>query len=201
MRGNGGEKFIRGLEVGLGIHSAKIQSNIPELNALNWIAEGGKVVIISGGRTIQTTCGIGFYYSAASVPQTVDLFYSELGVNFYPLSLTSPDTWRISPYVTGGAFYNLYKFGGTYLNNTSEPRNQSVVDESYIGRINQLNAYLGGGIEYRFIDDLEFLLVFAEANWARPFLSSTSASAFDGTSTAQNFQGHIGVRFGLARNR
>lgn len=199
MRAGSGDGFMNGLEGGFGIHSASIRSDIAELAGINWLAEGGKVLFVSGNRTIVTKFGVGFYYSASHVPQTIDLFNGEVGINFYPLGLLSTSKLRINPYLVGGAFYNQYKFGGTYLSGNSEPRNLSTVDDTYMAKINQINAHLGAGLEYRLIHDKEFLHLFAEASWAAPLLSKTSVAAFNQTSTTGNFQTHIGVRFGLIR--
>ncbi len=201
IRSRAGDGFLKGLEGGFGIHSATIKSDIGELNDVNWVAEGGKILFVSGNRTIMTKGGLGFYYSASNVPQTIDLFYGELGFNFYPLSLLSPASVRINPYIVGGAFYNLYKFGGTYLPGNSEPRNFSTIDDTYLAKIKQINAHLGAGIEYRLIDEKEFLHVFVEGSWAAPLLANSTVTAFEQTSTARYFQTHIGVRFGLIKNR
>jgi hypothetical protein len=200
-RSGANSSSIRGLEGGFGIHSATIKSDIAELNNLSWMAEGGRILFVSGNSTLMTKCGVGFYYSASNVPQTIDLFYSELSVNFYPISLMTARSIRINPYLVAGAFYNLYKFGGTYLGENAEPRNFSTVDESYLARMNQINLHLGAGIEYRLIDERQFLNLFAEGTWAAPILSGTQAAAFEQTTTAKNVQAHIGVRFGLTRYR
>ena len=200
-RGGANSGSIRGLEGGLGIQSATIKSDIAELNNLSWVAEGGRILFVSGNSTLMTKCGLGFYYSASNVPQTIDLFYSELSVNFYPLSLTTARSIRINPYLVAGAFYNLYKFGGTYLGENTEPRNFSIADENYLAKINQINVHLGAGIEYRLIDERQFLNLFAEGTCAAPILSGTQVAAFEQTTTAKNVQAHVGVRFGLTRYR
>ena len=192
---------VRGLEGGLGLQSATIKSNIEELNNLSWVAEGGKILFVSGNQTLMTRCGLGFYYSASNVPQTIDLFYSEVSANFYPLGLLRSGTMRINPYLVAGAFYNVYKFGGTYLAENAEPRNLSIADESYLAKINQINFHVGAGLEYRLIDEIQFLTLFAEGTWAAPVLSKASLPTFEETSTTKNIQAHIGVRFGVTRYR
>jgi hypothetical protein len=201
VRSKSSPGFVKGLEGGLGIQSATIKSSIAELNDLSWVAEGGKILFVSGNQTLMTKCGLGFYYSASSVPQTIDLFYGELSANFYPVRLLTSREMRINPYVIAGAFYNQYKFGGTHLAENTEPRNLSVVDESYMAKINQVNVQFGAGLEYRLLYEKQFLHVFAEGALAGALLSKASEAAFEQTSTSKHFQTHIGVRFGFIRYR
>jgi hypothetical protein len=77
--------------------------------------------------------------------------------------------------------------------------NYSVPDEPYLGRLTQINATIGLGIEYQLPLQYDFVHLFAEAKYSTPLQSKADKRAFDQTSILNFTSLSVGVGFGLLR--
>jgi hypothetical protein len=184
-----------GLEGTFGIKSFNIKSDIPELNKMQVIAEGGSAGIVIGNEVIKINARIlGFYYSTLNVPRTIDLFESEVLLNYYPVKNSLSG---ITMYLTSGVSVDKIKFYGHYLKK-DEQVNYSDIREPYLGGILQVNASVGIGLEYR-LPNVDFVHLFAEGRYGIPLQVASSGKAFENT-TVNNFTSFsLGVSFGSKR--
>lgn len=124
----------KGFETSFGVKSFTIHSNIKPLQNMSVIEEGGRAGALWGNKVLRSRIGAGFYYSACSVPNTVDLFESDASVNFYPFGLFSIHH-LLQPYITGGLSYGIYKFSGAYLDNELASSNLSYGEQRPLGNV------------------------------------------------------------------
>lgn len=188
--------MYKGFEVSFGTRSFSMTSNIAQLNDLAVTEEGGSAGVIWGNRLLRTKLNAGFYYSGASVGQTVDMFQGKTGVNFYPLAIGNQRTRKFETYLTGGVAYDRYKFAGSYLERDPGKRNYSKPNDSYIGSVNQVSLNGGLGFEYQFNKSYDFVHIFTEAMYGVPVSSKTNRSSFSSTKAAEQLMVSVGVRFG-----
>lgn len=189
-------RFYKNLEASFGIRSTAVSSNYEQLNGEALLTEGGSIGLAFGSDAFITRLRGGFYYSAASVGTTIDVFETMLGGNAYPLAFTKHNKIRLQPYLSADLRYNQYKFAGDYLSSDPGPKNYSKANDVYIGKLHQMSACLGAGVEYRFINDLDFLALYFEGKFARPFNNRASIEDFKETSTSSPVVFNLGFRFG-----
>jgi hypothetical protein len=187
------ERYI-GFEGTFGVRSFTIKSDVPEVNHLQVVEEGGSAGIVIGNNVFKASARIlGFYYSISSVPRTIDLFESEMVVQYYPLQRLLRSS-GMKVYVSSGVSMDKIKFYGHYLKQ-DEPINYSDIREPYLGKLSQLNASVGIGFEYR-LPNVDFVHLFAEGRYGIPIQSTSSTKAFANT-TIKNFTSiSVGVSFG-----
>jgi hypothetical protein len=189
--------FYRGFDVSFGVRATSIQSNISEINNLRLVTEGGSLGFIYGSEVLKSRINVGYFYSAASVPQTIDQVHISKVVNFYPITMLKKKISVVEPYLIGGVNYDLLKFAGSYLEG-AKPTTSSVNDE-YIGKTNQLNANMGGGIEFRIRDNLSFLHLYTQVQQSFRLTSESKTAAFEGTRAGNQLILTAGVRFGIVK--
>lgn len=193
-------QFYRGVDASFGIRSFVIKSDISQLNQLAVLQEGGQVGLILGSDIVRTKIGIaGFFYSSNSVAYTVDLFESDVAVNFYPLGLLK-EYKRVQPYLSGGIVYDKIKFFGHYLKEDKTPINYSTSKEPYLGSLNQLRTTFGAGVEVQLLNNgRDFIQIFTEAKYGMPLTVKASGDKFANTTASNQLSVSLGVRFGANR--
>ncbi len=155
------EGFYKGFESSFGSRSYNINSSIGNLDQLTVGQEGGRVGIILGNRVVQANVQLlGYFFSTSSMAGSIDLYENGVSVNFYPMALLFNKEVRVEPYFTGGLTYERIKFRGYYLSNDNGPINYSTCEEPFLGAINQVNAYLGVGVDFKIIDQYDFVHLF-----------------------------------------
>lgn len=196
----GGGHIYKGFVASFGTRSANISSDIAEINAVNPQQAGGQVGLIFGNRVARVKLGLlGYYSSTGSIAGTMDLYMSNAAVSLYPLSLMLRRTPMVEPYLTGGLDYDQHKFYGFYVNREPGQTNYSQGEAPYLGKIKQLNATFGAGIEVRLKDDYDFIHIFAEARYGHNLSSKADEALFSGTTMSNQTQLIVGVTFGAIR--
>ncbi len=184
----------KGFKASFGAHALTLDSNVPQLEELPAIFNGGSFGMVKGNKFVRAGLTVaGFYYSADNVSRTIDLVYSDATANFYPLAF-SKKNFRLQPYLGSGLALSRLKFYGHYLpQEPSKPINYSA-PEPYIGKQRTVSAMFQLGLEYRF-PGYEFLTVFTECTLLRPLASSADAM-FEKTSIHNVGSFQVGVAFG-----
>lgn len=197
------KKFVRTYQVGFegsfGIKSFQLASNIAEIDGLDVRAEGGSFGIMIGARALRAKLKQGYYYSSSSVTQTVDDIKSAGIINFYPLRLSSQNNSKFQPYLLMGVERNTFKMYGAYGLDQTKPRNYSVSEAPYLGKIATLQASMGAGMEYRIQTPGHYVSLFAEAKYGKSIKTISSSSIFSDTNTSNQLVINIGVGFGYNR--
>jgi hypothetical protein len=185
-----------GLEGTYGVRSFTIKSDIPELNNLSVLEEGGSVGFVMGTPFIRlNTRAIGLYYSAARTSRTIDMFEIETTVNFYPLQLLKKYSLPVNFFITGGLTMDKIKFFGHYLAEDESNINYSNIREPYLGSISQINATGGLGVEYR-VPNVNFVTLFSEVRFGLPIQTVTKGGHFENTTIQDYTAVCVGVSFG-----
>lgn len=189
-----------GFEGTFGVRSFKINSSIPQLNQMPVLQEGGSLGLTFGNDLLRAKIrAAGFYYSASSVPRTVDLFETEVLANFYPLQYIRKNKNALDIYLIAGVSLDNIKFYGHYLAVDPEKINYSNPNEPYLGKLSQINATGGIGLEYQLPIQYDFVHLFAEVKYSAPLQSVADNEPFENTSV-RNFNSiTVGVSFGLHR--
>lgn len=191
--------IYKGFEASFGTRSFLMNSGIEQLNGLPILQEGGQIGVIYGNSVVRTSIGVaGFFYSGSCVPHTINLFESDLGLNFYPLNIGLNESRTIEPYLTGGVIYNRLKFFGHYLDKDKSVNYSSSI-EPFLGTTHQMLASAGAGVEMTLREEYDFLQLFAEAKYGVPIVQGTKYDAFKDTSVTNQILISIGVRFGARR--
>ncbi|WP_276367701.1 hypothetical protein [Chryseolinea sp. H1M3-3] len=187
-----------GFEANFGMKSTKLTSDLPALNNMAVMEEGGSLGFVMGNQLVKTRLqAAGFYYSNSSVKQTVNMVESALQLNVYPLKFINKSRQAINPYVSGGIDYSTLKFFG-YYNNPDAKINYSASSAPYIGKISMTRGTVGGGIEWRLPQMHDFVHIFAEArySWA---MGQDADDFFENTKVANATSINVGVSFGFLR--
>jgi len=189
-----------GFEATFGVRSFQLNSSISEINQMPVVEEGGSLGLIFGNDLLKAKIrAAGFYYSASSVPRTVDLFETEALVNFYPLEYFRKGENALDIYLIAGVSMDNIKFYGHYLAGDGEKINYSTTNEPYVGKLAQINATGGIGFEYQLPVQYDFVHLFAEAKYGAPLKSGTDSEPFKNTSVKNFTSISVGVSFGLCR--
>ena len=188
-------KYI-GFQVSFGDRSFKLNSNIKKIDQMQAGHEGGSLGIVFGNEVLKTRLRVaGVFYSNANTPQTQRLFETSVLSNFYPIAIfKNQQNARLQPYLTAGFSLDKIKFFGTYLDN--QPTSSGY--EPYLGKISQIMAQGGIGLEYRLTNQVDFIHLFAEALFGAP-IQSQASNAFAATSIEQFTTINVGVSFGRKR--
>ena len=187
----------RGLVASFGTRSVEVSSDIAQIDGTNLMATGGRVGLIFGNEFARLKTGLlGYYSSTGNTPGTTDLYQSNLGVNLYPLALITVAQLLIEPYFTGGVSYDRFKFFGYYINQEPGITNYSQGVAPFLGKIKQVNATVGMGLELKLRDRFDFIHLFCEAQYGRNLSSKASDERFAATSLNNQLQVVVGVTFG-----
>lgn len=187
----------KGIDVAFGTRTFKIESDIDELDGLSVLEEGGQVGLIAGTDAVRLRAGVaGWFYSANRVGRTIDLFESDLSVNFYPSELDGGNSF-VQPYLTGGLVYDRTKFYGRYLERDQGPINYSAGKEPFFGSMQQVRGSLGVGAEFSVHSgEFHFVHIFAECKYAGITVHDSSDDVLRDTRQINPMMISVGVRFG-----
>ena len=189
----------KGFITSFGTRSIKASSNIEKIDNTNLMATGGTVGLIYGNNIVRTKLGVfGYYGSAGTVAGTTSLYTSHLALNFYPLQILKARQFSLEPYISGWMSYDRYKFFGYYLNQDPGQTNYSQAEAPYLGKIKQVNANIGLGLELRLKDDYDFIHFFTEVKYGHN-LSEKASEAFEQSSLKNQLHTVIGIAFGAIR--
>jgi hypothetical protein len=192
-------KYYRGLEGSFGSRVFTLHSDIRELNQASCVMGGGQVGIVYGNETIRARLVMfGYFFSTGSMKGSIDLYTNNASINFYPLSLLTRKSTLLQPYLTSGVAYTQMKFYGYYLHNdnVNTPINYSNGTEPFLGRVNQLNGFVGAGLDVNLHNYSDFVQVFTELRYGSAMSKQTRYSHFIGTAAPNQIVFNIGVRFG-----
>lgn len=192
--------FYKGLTASFGTRSFSISSDIPELNNLKVLEEGGSAGILFGNETLRTRITLaGLYYSSARVPRTINVFELEGLVNYYPLNnLQTGKSGKWAPYFVTGVTQDFVKFFGNYLNQDNARTNNSTLTEPMLGKTLQTRATFGLGLERHIPTNYSFVHLFAEARYGVTILSQADI-ALKKTSLGNSTAINVGINFGLLK--
>lgn len=194
------DKTYRGFVASFGTRSVNVSSNIARINQTNLMAAGGQAGVIFGNSTVRAKIGLlGYYSSTGNTAGTTDLYESNASVNFFPLSLITSNSYMIEPYLTGGVSFDRFKFFGFYINQEPGVTNHSQIEAPYIGKIKQVNATVGLGIEVKLRDKFDFIHLFSEVKYGHNLSSQALNNTLAGTSLNNQMQVILGVSFGAFR--
>jgi len=194
------QKPYKGMVVGFGTRSSAISSDIEKIHQTSMLQTGGHVGLIFGNNIVRSKIGLLGYYSSTGINTgTTDLYESNVSLNFYPLSWISGQSMMIEPYLTGGVDYDQFKFYGYYLNQEPGETNYSKVEAPYLGKIKQLNATVGVGIEVKLEDRYDFVHLFSEVKYGMQLSAQTSNTAFVNTGINNQMQVVLGISVGIHR--
>lgn len=192
-------KPYKGFTVGFRTRSIELSSPIEAIHQSRLSQNGGQVGLIYGNSFVRARLGLlGYYSSTGKTQGTTDLYESNIEFNLYPLSLTSR-SFVVNPYMTGGLSYDQFKFYGYYLQQEPGQTNYSQTEAPYLGKVKQVNATVGAGIEVSLKNDYDFVHLFSEIRYGRPITTKTNDSAFAGTEIVNQSQVVVGVSFGARR--
>lgn len=187
---------IKGLDATFGFRLFTLDSDLPELENLNIVQEGGSAGLVFGNRILRTKVGIlGFFYSSPDVPRTINVFENEIAWNFFPLSVTKR-TSIVEPYLAGGFVYNAVKFKGHYASDVDRRINTSA-PEPTIGTVHKIDLSLGTGLEIGLLNNYrQFVHFFAEAKYGIKLYQDATDARLSGTSVSNQLFCSAGLRFG-----
>ena len=193
-------QVYKGFVAGFGTRNSVISSNIAQIDQANLLQAGGQIGLIFGNNVLRSKIGLlGYYSSTGAGAGTTDLYESNGAINFYPLALMLKKNSLVQPYITGGVSYDQFKFFGYYINQEPGNTNYSQAEAPYLGKIKQLNATLGVGIEVKLKDDYNFIHLFGEARYGRNLSSKSDQTSLDRTDIIDQTHVTVGLTFGMAR--
>jgi len=193
----GKNRSYYGFNTSFGTRSFTIQSGIPQLSNLKATQAGGQLGLIAGNCVWQFRLGLlGYYGATGNSGSSIDLYENQLSTNFYPLSLLTKKSLRISPYVITGITNNRAKFSGHFDDKDGGKVNYSTVDLPYAGTINVVRATVGTGIAFKLIDSYDFVHFFSEVAYGFTVSQSTKSSLLADTSIGNQLTVNVGLRFG-----
>lgn len=194
------QPLYKGIATNFGIRSFTLTSDIPELNNLRVVQEGGNAGFIIGNDIIRARIhGLGYYYSAAKTSRTVNTIEIEGLGNFYPISAIARNyAGKLNPYIMGGVSQGFLKFHGNYLNDENTPVNYSSGSEPLLGKMSATVATVGMGLEYRLHFFGTFVHLFTEARFGKPVMMKGD-DVFSNTAISDRSSVSVGVSFGGIR--
>lgn len=194
------QKIYRGFLATFGTRSQTVSSNIAKIDQNSFLQAGGELGLLVGNNIVRSKVGLlGYYASSGNTAGSTDLYESNLSVNFYPLSWISKKTLIVEPYLTGGLDYDQYKFYGFYLNQEPGTTNYSQAEAPYLGKVKQVNATVGLGIEVKLKDRFDFVHLFSEFKYGHSLSTKTNDNAFSATTLNNQTQIVLGISFGACR--
>ncbi len=187
-----------GFTASFGIRSSKLSSNYTAIDKMALLEEGGSVGLIWGSKALETKLNFGLYYSSSKVPHTTDLIEIEANADFYPMTLITKRIHLVEPYFIGGISKNYYKLHGYYIGEQPGGVNRSVDIEPYLGSLGIYLFSVGSGVAVNLGDKYQFIKLFADAKYSRPFASKKSA-VFTETNMSNQIAFNVGIAFGMNR--
>ena len=195
-------KVYRGFSGSFGVRTSKYSSNIAELNNAYAEQTGGQIGLVAGNDVWKVRLGILGYYSLTSgFAGQVDLYENNVLANFYPLGLVMQKKTKFNPYLVGGLSSGLAKLHGHYASRDGGPVNYSSFDAPYIGSIHSVRSVIGAGVDFKIIDDFDFVHLFTEVTYGMNLLQTTKSEVLEGTRTNNQMAVNVGLRFGSHRKK
>lgn len=188
-----------GLEASFGIKTFSLSSDIAAIDGLSVTEEGGTIGVVMGAKALRLKLRQGYFYSSSTVAQTIDEVRSAFVANLYPLQLFQRNNSRLQPYFMGGMERNIFKMYGTYGSENNKPRNYSVSEAPFLGKISNMIASVGAGLEYRVTTPGHYINFFAEGRYGKSFHTISSGELFNGTALSDQLVFSLGVGFGYYR--
>jgi len=189
----------RSFSASFGVHSVKAGSNISQIDRALINVAGGQIGVVFGEKVFRYEIGLlGYYSSVSQISGTVDLYTNSASVKFYPLNLFAWQSSRWDPYFTGGIAYDRFKFYGQYAGPDRAKANYSA-DDPHIGDIRLTNAVFGTGLEFKLVNEADFLHLFAEVKYAHNLTATSTRTALANTALAGHTMINIGISFGTHR--
>jgi hypothetical protein len=188
----------KGITASFGSRSFDLSSGIKEINQTKVGMGGGQLGIFYGNQAMRANITLfGYYSSASNIKGSIDLYTNGASVNFYPIAALTGKTSKIQPYFSTGVAYEKMKFYGHYLAGPDTKVNYSVTRQPSIGKVNQLNATIGAGVELNVTPGFRnFVHVFTEVKYGAKLFNQGSNSNFASTSSSHQVLMNIGLRFG-----
>jgi hypothetical protein len=189
-------RYYFGYSITLATQSFGMKSDISEINDLSVSREGASVGLVVGNNRGSIKSYLGLYYSAASVPYSMDFLEAGISANMYLLRTKAIRFHTFEPYAVLNIHDLRTTFFGTYLKN-DQTSNKSTSKEPMLGRLNCLQLSSGLGVEYQLENDnLDFIHLFAEVRYGTSLLYHTDEHAFDRTKMQNPLTFSFGVSFG-----
>lgn len=190
----------RGFEASFGTRSVTVSSDIERINNTNLMETGGQAGLVYGNKVLRSRLILmGYYASAGNTPGTTALYTSQASLNFYPLQMLMKKQFIVEPYLTSGVSYDRFKFFGYYVNQEPGAINYSQAEAPYLGKIKQVNAMAGLGLEVKLKDDFDFIHLFTEIKYAQNLSGKSGSEVFARTSLLNQIHTSIGISFGASR--
>lgn len=188
----------RGMEASFGMRTFILESDVPELDALQVYEEGGSAAFIFGNSYSRIVARVaGLYYSNAATKRTVDLFEVEINSNIYLLKAMQLPSRKADAYVLAGLNNQSIKFFGHYIDAAERVRpGKSPGREPFLGSINTTNVNLGLGVEYHIQAENDFVHFFVEVKTVLQLGESANIKSLENTSIKDPYAINVGVRFG-----
>lgn len=194
------EKLYKGFVASFATRSALVSSNIQKIDQANVLQAGGKIGLVFGNSVVRSQIGLlGYYSSTGNIAGSMDLYQSNVAINFYPLAWILKRTLTVEPYITGAVDYDQLKFYGYYLNREPGQTNYSQADAPYLGKIKEVNATVGAGLEVKLKDDYDFIHLFSEVRMGHNLSRKTDHTDFAHTGVVSQMQVIVGISFGAHR--
>jgi hypothetical protein len=191
-------RHYMGFGVNFGNRSFNTASDYAKINGAMVSVGGGQLGITWGNNLFRADLGlIGYYSSVSNIAGTIDLYTNHLSVKFYPSNLFSKRRPRLDPYISTGLMYDRYKFYGHYTQETSNVNYSAP--EPYLGCVKETAAMLGAGLEFRIIDEVDFVHFFSEVKWSTNLTSMTTTKQMGNTHAGDNMIINVGLSFGYHR--
>lgn len=191
--------IYKGFEVNAGVRTGTITSDIAQINGSKLIQHGGRIGLVYGTNLVRTKIGFGYFSSGTKTKGTIDLLQPNASVNVYPLAMLFKKPLRLEPYITGTLTYNNYKFYGYYLNEDGGNVNYSNMEAPYLGATRQLNSAVGIGLEFKILDQYDFIHLFSEMTYGYTITATSSIPELQDTHINKQAQVKIGLSFGAAQ--
>ena len=186
-----------GFSVSFSSRFNKITSNHAAIDNVKLVEEGASIGLVWGKDAVETKISIGYYYSASSVPHTIDLVNLESSLSFYPLKAFSKGIQKVQPYLTTGLSGNNYKLYG-YYSGTESNTNYSKSIEPYLGNVISYFGSIGAGVEVNLLNENDFVKLFSEVNYHSAWYQNSS-ELFSNTHISNQLSINFGVSFCLNR--
>lgn len=195
-------KFLyTGIEASYGLKSFNITSDVPELENMHLIETGSNLGIVFGNDFSRFTIRpLGFYSATANNGRTINLFSAEAENNTYLLKGLLKKPTRFDIYSSLGINFHSTKFFGHYIEQDLRPAyNNKPHKEPFLGKIENMLITYGFGLEYRLINNDEFVHFFLTGKSSLPIQQTTNSEAFEETALTRNMEFQLGVRFGIIK--
>jgi hypothetical protein len=185
-----------GVGASFGIRNSSVESNLGDLSGMKLYQEGGSLEAFMEKGAINARVHVGYFSSGSSVKHTIDLLESGLSMSFHPFLMQGVTARRVSPYIVSALMAGRNHFYGFYADEDTRHINYSRESAPYVGKVMSVHLNAGMGLQYRLVDENQYMLFFAEVQ--KPIeLYEESAGILSGTSVHGDLSINIGLAFGF----